>query len=126
MIKSINHNEQFKLLNRIGKKTFTEHFIFITCQKKHLIKSSCSYFDSVDKLTYLGIKASKKIGGAAVRNKIKRRIKHAVRLLASEHEQFYDIACVIIPKTSCAKASFINLKDNILKAALSVSLIIKN
>ena len=101
----------FKLLNKVGRKKFTENFILISCNKHHLLKLN----KPIDQnLLYLGIKVSKKIGSAPVRNKIKRRIRHVLRELSVEHNFVSQTACVLIPRKSCYNMAFDNLKASIL------------
>lgn len=52
----------------------------------------------------LGITVGKKIGGAVVRNRIKRLIRESYRLIEQEIEFNYDI--VIVARSKCSEADF--------------------
>ncbi len=65
------------------------------------------------KLPYnrLGITVGKKIGGAVVRNRIKRLIRESYRLIENEIESNYDI--VIVARSKCADAKFNDVSGSI-------------
>jgi ribonuclease P protein component len=60
-------------------------------------------------LTRLAVSASKRVGNAVVRNRVRRRLKEAFRCLPLN--EGYDI--VIVPRPEAAKASFGALKEEL-------------
>jgi ribonuclease P protein component len=74
-ISSLKTPGQFGYVNKFGKKLKCSYFTILVCSDKSV--SSSIFPDST--FINLGIKASKKLGSAVIRNKIKRRIKHLCR-----------------------------------------------
>lgn len=62
----------------------------------------------------VGFTVSKALGGAVHRNRMKRRLREAVRLAGLANDFAVDI--VINPKKTLLKAGFVDLRDEILKA----------
>ena len=56
------------------------------------------------KCNRLGITVSKKIGGAVVRNRIKRLIRESYRLIELEFNAYYDI--IIVARSKCAESDY--------------------
>jgi ribonuclease P protein component len=52
----------------------------------------------------LGITVSKKVGGAVVRNRVRRRLREAVRLRLPQWRTGFDL--VLVARTAAAEASF--------------------
>lgn len=109
-IKSIADDGVFASINKIGKKAVSPNFILLFCQKSKVAGHSTIFEEST---CYYGIKASKKIGIAAARNKIKRRLRHALRNLVTQEPAFAELALIIIPKKSCANMEFASLEHKI-------------
>lgn len=67
----------------------------------------------------LGLTASRKVGGAVVRNRAKRRLREMVRLLLKEKNlQGFDI--VLIAKTAAATGDFTAMQKDLLRGLQSV------
>ncbi len=62
----------------------------------------------------LGLTVSTKLGCAVVRNRIRRRLREAYRLLEDELCVGYDI--IIVARASCESADFQQLKSNMREA----------
>jgi len=73
---------EFIELSKIGKKIQNDQFIVI-------------YSPSRDKRTRLGITASKKVGKAIERNRIKRQIREFFRLNRQNISDFWDINIIV-------------------------------
>ena len=95
---SITENRMFQRLYRKGKSLVTPFFVVYTMKNRQ-------------KFNRLGITATKKIGNAVERNRAKRVIKEAYRLLESELPGGMDIVIVARKKT-------VFMKMQTIKAAL--------
>lgn len=76
---------------------------------------SCVVFYRANGLDHsrFGISVKKALGGAVVRNRMKRRIREILRLNASEIPSGWDI--VIHPRASVTRASFAPLAQELLR-----------
>jgi ribonuclease P protein component len=63
----------------------------------------------------LGLTVSRKVGGAVVRNRIKRLFREIFRRFAGEIPSHYDI--LVNAKSGCAGASYLELRAEFLNAA---------
>jgi ribonuclease P protein component len=70
-IKSIADDSLFAAINKLCQKTSAQNFTLLVCDKAKLTNHAEMLEENV---CYYGIKASKKIGNAVIRNKIKRRL----------------------------------------------------
>ncbi len=92
-LNSLKNQKQFDLVNLRGKKLSTRYFIVVVSQDFDLINVG-----SVNP-TFFGIKVSKKISkSACVRNKIKRRIRHLMRIMLNDADlNLTKMAVIFIP-----------------------------
>lgn len=90
---SLSNQKKFDLVNLHGKKVSTPYFMVVIAQNFSLIQtdSQCP--------TFLGIKVSKKVSKKAyIRNKIKRRIRHLMRIMLKECDlNLSQVAIIFIP-----------------------------
>jgi len=100
-IVSIKTNKDFKRVYGKGKTKVTPYFV-VYWNKNRLPYSR------------LGIAVSKKIGGAVVRNRAKRVLKEAYRLLPQPVKTGYDFILVARVKTPMQKSFFIKDKLHML------------
>ena len=105
---------KFKSLNR------SNEFLKILKKKKLNTKYFTIYFDkNLNKKKYLNISfiMKKKIGNAAVRNKIKRKLKSAVQRISRE-KQVIDLNCtyVILGKNNVYRDEFALILDEVSNA----------
>lgn len=105
LIKSINSNTAFQLVNKFGAKCINSNFIVVVCSKLKVFKQN-------DSCCHLGIRIGRKVGGAVLRNKIKRRLRHMIRNLFKEIK-LDDKALVIVPKAKCASLNFQTLQNDL-------------
>jgi len=87
---SMNENRIFRGLYRQGKSVVTQYFVIY--YKKNRLK-----------LNRLGLTATKKIGNAPERNRSRRVIREAYRLLESELPVGFDIVIVARKKAGLSK-----------------------
>jgi ribonuclease P protein component len=101
LISSLKNQKEFDLVNRSGKKFYTPYFIAVIAKN-----SNEALRDSEHEFLF-GIKVGRKLGKAVIRNMIKRRIRHLVRLLSAE-QKIYQTRwqMVIIPKKNFEKIEF--------------------
>jgi len=90
---SLRNQKKFDLVNLHGKKVSSPYFMVVIAQNFSLIQA-----DSQNP-TFLGMKVSKKISKKAyIRNKIKRRIRHLMRLMLKECDlNLSKVAIIFIP-----------------------------
>lgn len=87
-------------VNQLGTKTVLPSCILIVVRENN---QSNSHF--------LGMKVSKKLGNAVVRNKIKRRIRHLFRLVIAEFGNSHSFTTLVIPKKNFATINFAKLRQ---------------
>ena len=95
---SLKSNREFQIVYKRGKSLGNKHIVMF------MLKNG-------NNINCLGISASKKIGKAVVRNKIRRRLKEAYKMLEPEVSEGYDI--VILPRAGIVEASFLEVKSSI-------------
>lgn len=101
--KSFKYRRSFLEINKIGVKFISSKLILVCCNKEDL-----SWEDQNS--SYLIIKASKRLGNAVVRNKIKRRIRSIFANINCEHYNVF----LVIPKKKhvsykCLYENIVNL-----------------
>lgn len=112
-ILSLKNQKEFDLVNKLGKKFHSPYYIsiiaknFTKLHQTQLCKKSSEILDNSSNTILFGMKVGRKLGNAVIRNKIKRRIRHLVRLL-SQVPQFKQNswAMIIIPKKGFEKIEF--------------------
>ncbi len=100
-ISSLKNQKEFSIVSSLGKKIYRPHFISIISPNLGAeveFAKRASFF--------LGMKVTKKIGNAVLRNKIKRRIRHCFRELTKADKLKEKSALVIIPKKDFDKLEF--------------------
>ena len=91
---------EFDAVYRAGKRRSSTHFT-VFFRANHLPQSR------------FGFSIKKALGGAVVRNRIRRRVREMVRCHRGEITAGWDI--VIHPKSSVARAEFVALEADLLK-----------
>lgn len=96
---------EFDAVYRAGKRRASSHFtVFLRANQLPVSR--------------FGFSIKKALGGAAVRNRIRRRIREIVRCHRAEIPPGWDF--VIHPKSSVARAGFAVLTDGLLRLMKSV------
>lgn len=100
--KSLKKNVDFKRVFKTGKAFFDPYFVF------YVSKNNISFFR-------IGITVSKKVGGAVVRNRIKRLVKEVFRLeevlKPGFCKDYLDI--VVVAKRTSAKIGFYDVQRSV-------------
>ncbi len=113
IIHSLKDQPEFNLVNKQGKKVYSPYFI--------LVKATDLPIPPYDitNLIFLGMKVSKKLGKAVIRNKIKRRIRHLIQII-SKHPKLQPkrLGIIIIPKKGFEKIDFTLLANEFEKILL--------
>ncbi|WP_341748528.1 MULTISPECIES: ribonuclease P protein component [unclassified Candidatus Tisiphia] len=125
LILSLKNQKEFDLVNKLGKKFHSPYFITVIAKDftKLLAKLNAGNNaagkttnqtrlckKSGEVLLLFGIKAGRKLGNAVIRNKIKRRIRHLIRLLSKETQiKPNSWAIIIIPKKGFDQIDFATL-----------------
>ena len=112
-IKSIADDSVFSAINKFGQKTSAQNFTMLICDKESL---GTQHVILKEDVLYYGIKASKRIGNAVKRNKIKRRLRALLRNIAHQDNSLTQKVCVIIPKKNCADIEFAKLELRVKQA----------
>lgn len=103
MIKAINDNKIFQRINRLGYKLFNPNFLVIICDKATIFKHQLEL--QKDNICYYGIRISKKVGKAVVRNKIRRRLKSIIYQLDKAND-LRSQTFMIVPRFKCFSCEF--------------------
>jgi ribonuclease P protein component len=107
-ISTLKNQAAFDLANKVGKKNNGRFFILVSHKPASEIQSQ--------KVIYLGLKVSKKMGNAIVRNKIRRRIKHMFRNISKKlpEEKWLGRVFVLIPRKGFDKGVFSELEKDLI------------
>ena len=97
---SLKQNYEFRSLYARGKNTAGVYLAMYARRNRRNV-------------TRLGVSVSSKLGGAVVRNRVRRRIKEAYRLLEDKFIRGADI--VIVARSRAIGAEFSALGDELLK-----------
>lgn len=94
---SLKKNKEFQYVYRAGKSAGA--------------KSAILYYKHARHASYrVGFSVSKKVGNAVVRNKVKRRMKEAFRMMMPEVKKGYNL--VFIARESAATETYHDLEKN--------------
>lgn|GEM_PF-3856402 len=135
IISSLKNQAAFDLANKIGKKQSGRFFLMIShMNEPSQPNSDFSLQDSQQKIDtspsdlgspcfketkqiHLGLKISKKIGKAVVRNKIRRRLKSLIHLAAADlpEQLWISRVFVIIPRKGLDLVKYSELKKEFIK-----------
>ncbi|HJD57502.1 MULTISPECIES: ribonuclease P protein component [unclassified Candidatus Tisiphia] len=125
LILSLKNQKEFDLVNKLGKKFHSPYFITVIAKdftKLHqiqLCKKSREILDDSSNIILFGIKAGRKLGNAVIRNKIKRRIRHLVRLVSKESQlKSNSWAVIVIPKKGFEQIEFATLLSELYRIFL--------
>jgi ribonuclease P protein component len=103
---SFKKQKEFDQINLSGRKIITKYFILIF-QKEPIDQSKI----------YLGLKISKKVGNAVIRNKVRRRFKSLVRDFSKTETgaELLGSKFLIIPKQRMLSAKYADILKEFIK-----------
>lgn len=135
LISSLKNQKEFDLVNKLGKKFHSPYFITIIAKNStklfaklnvkgnidNLCKKSSEILYNLSNTLLFGMKVGKKLGNAVIRNKIKRRIRHLVRLLSKESKfKQNSWAMIVIPRKGFEQIEFATLFSELYKIVSQV------
>ncbi len=135
LISSLKNQKEFDLVNKLGKKFHSPYFITIIAKNSTKLFAKLNVKSNIDNLCkksseilynssntlLFGMKVGKKLGNAVIRNKIKRRIRHLVRLLSKESKfKQNSWAMIVIPRKGFEQIEFATLLSELYKIVSQV------
>ncbi|WP_341754585.1 MULTISPECIES: ribonuclease P protein component [unclassified Candidatus Tisiphia] len=141
LISSLKNQKEFNLVNKLGKKFHSPYFITIIAKNStkffaklnvkgniddkttqvQLCKKSSEILHNSSNTLLFGMKVGKKLGNAVIRNKIKRRIRHLVRLLSKESKfKQNSWAMIVVPRKGFEQIEFATLLSELYKIVSKV------
>lgn len=135
LISSLKNQKEFDLVNKLAKKFHSPYFITIIAKNStklfaklnvkgnidNLCKKSSEILYNSSNTLLFGMKVGKKLGNAVIRNKIKRRIRHLVRLLSKESKfKQNSWAMIVIPRKGFEQIEFATLLSELYKIVSQV------
>ncbi len=107
IVNSLKNQKEFDLVNHKGTKYYSDYFILVISPTPPQLL--CQNPDTLDNTLYYGIKVGRKYSKKAViRNKVKRRVRHLVRILSVNKNQ--GVGAIIIPRKDFHTANFLELQ----------------
>jgi len=97
---SLKKSHEFRRLYAKGKSQ-ASNLIVVYCRRNR------------SELNRVGITVSAKLGGAVIRNRVRRRLREAYRLSENQLKSGFDI--VIVARTKCQFVSFDELRSDLLR-----------
>lgn len=104
--KRIRKRREYLRVQRFGTRMFGRHIVAIAQKEK---SGSCGR---------IGLVVPKKVGAAHVRNKIKRRLRHILRI---NQAIFFEKALVIVARDSISGATFAELTSDVIETCRKLS-----
>lgn len=105
-ILSLKNQPEFDSINSRGIKYNARAFMLVILKKSHDDSSNKRDNESFCMQHFFGMKVGKKLGNAVVRNKIKRRIKHLIRLVFANKTTEFSLSIIFVPRKNFEKIQF--------------------
>jgi ribonuclease P protein component len=95
-----------RLRNRTEFKETLDNGIKVVCPEMVVVATLSKTNKASEKLTRIGLIASKKVGNSVVRNRVKRNLRESFRIMhegLSEQSEFSGVDLVVIARAKAAK-----------------------
>ena len=122
---AITENHLYRKAYKNGKRVSTRSISVYVLRDRHasLLKKQNPEKKNLNRI---GISASKKIGGAVQRNRAKRVIREAYRLIDKETGIRTGYLIVIVPRTECTVLKMQDVKRDLHYALAKAELLVRN
>ncbi len=122
---AITENHLYSKVYAKGKKQVTKSVVAYALKDYHAKRLMCA--NPLKKyVNRVGLTVSKKLGGAVVRNRIKRVLREALRQVEKENQVEKGYLLVLVARAGCEKKKSTEIKKELEKALLSIGLIKTN
>jgi ribonuclease P protein component len=98
-MESLKKNAQYQRVYKLGKSMACRCLVLYV------------YPNGDETLNRLGVSVSRKVGGAVVRNRIKRRVKESFRQIKGNMQAGYDM--IVVVRVSCGAVSGNTMYENV-------------
>jgi ribonuclease P protein component len=116
IISSLRNQKAFDLVNRKGVKRQSANFILIIAKR---FSDHRGMTPDASSITF-GMKVNRKVGNAVIRNKVKRRARHLLRL-AAQDLPYNNLGIIFVPRKPFVTADFAVLSTEFKELILSVA-----
>ena len=112
LISSLKNQKYFDLVNKRGIKFHNASSVLVLAK---------NYPDSLNTQGQIifGMKVSKKLGNAVIRNKIKRRIRHLVNFISKQMNPKLRLGLIVVPRKGFEKIAFSTLVNEFSKTLIN-------
>ena len=116
-ISSLKNQAAFDKINQKGQRLHSPYCTIV------ILENVSAFLPKYTDHVSLGMKVSKKLGNAVIRNKIKRRVRHLIRTIACYNSLNANLGLIFIPKKNFDKVAFttlLNVVSHMLTTKLSL------
>ena len=122
---AIKENHLYSKTYAKGKK-FTSHNVVVYVLKDLKSEKLKKENPMKERINRIGLTVSKKLGGACVRNRVKRILREALRQTEKELELKKGYLIVLVARNTAVTAKSDHIKKDLVRAFISLDMIINN
>lgn len=119
---AITENHLYSKVYAKGKKSASKSVVVYALKDYHAKRLMCQN-PRKEYLNRVGLTVSKKLGGAVVRNRIKRVLREALRQVEKEHQVQKGYLLVLVARAGCEKKKSTDIKKELEKSLLQIGLL---